>query len=146
MLGFRQLTTDGAGNAAIDETLSVAVSDGDVITATATDPLDNTSEFSACVVTTCVELAVFGQPIMALDRETLTWTVAADVRFVRGDLTNVETYAMTGDGMLFGATSLDIAFDAPAPQAGLYYLVRPLGCGSWQTVPDAERDRDATLP
>ena len=146
MLGFTQLTTDGRGDATIDETLSAAVSDGDVVTATATDPLGNTSEFSACVVASCVDLAVFGQPIMALDRETLVWAGAADIRFVRGDLADVEMYATTGDGTLLGATSLDISLDAPAPGAGLYYVVRRLGCGSWQTLPDAEPDRDAALP
>ncbi|MDT5270286.1 MAG: hypothetical protein QOH49_2472 [Acidobacteriota bacterium] len=46
-LGFSDVTTDGNGNAAFNVTLpNVAV--GKVVTATATDPSGNTSEFSAC--------------------------------------------------------------------------------------------------
>jgi hypothetical protein len=45
-LGSTQVTTDGSGNAAIDVTLPVATDTGARISATATDPLGNTSEFS----------------------------------------------------------------------------------------------------
>jgi hypothetical protein len=41
-------TTDGAGNATFNASLPVAVPVGQVVTATATDPNNNTSEFSAC--------------------------------------------------------------------------------------------------
>ena len=51
-LGSTSVTTDGSGNAAISATLAVATSAGQAVTATATDPSGNTSEFSACVVTT----------------------------------------------------------------------------------------------
>ncbi|HZB46314.1 MAG TPA: FG-GAP-like repeat-containing protein, partial [Pyrinomonadaceae bacterium] len=47
-LGAADVTTDGSGNASFDVTLPVAVSLGEVVTATATDPAGNTSEFSAC--------------------------------------------------------------------------------------------------
>ena len=33
-----------------------------------------------------------------------------------------------------------------ASGAGIYYLVRELGCGSWQTVVGAEPGRDSELP
>ncbi len=42
------LTTDADGNAAFTFTVAVAVDPGQFITATATDPGNNTSEFSAC--------------------------------------------------------------------------------------------------
>ncbi|MBZ0292548.1 MAG: CSLREA domain-containing protein, partial [Anaerolineae bacterium] len=48
-LGFAEVTTDGSGNALIDETLTASASLGQFITATAIDPGGNTSEFSACV-------------------------------------------------------------------------------------------------
>jgi hypothetical protein len=42
--------TDGNCNAPINVTLPINVQSGHVIAATATDPSNNTSEFSACVV------------------------------------------------------------------------------------------------
>lgn len=51
-LGSATLTTDGLGDVAFTEQFAVAVSAGEVVTATATDPADNTSEFSATVVAT----------------------------------------------------------------------------------------------
>ena len=49
-LGFILLPTDAAGNASFINTLTgVSVADGSLVTATATDSANNTSEFSACV-------------------------------------------------------------------------------------------------
>ena len=45
-LGFGQVTTDGSGVGNFDVTLSVAIAPGDFVSATATDPEGNTSEFS----------------------------------------------------------------------------------------------------
>lgn len=49
-LGGFLVTTDAAGDVAFSRTLSGATLGGESITATATDPNDSTSEFSACVV------------------------------------------------------------------------------------------------
>jgi CSLREA domain-containing protein len=49
-LGTTQVTTDGTGHAAIDVTLPVATEVGARITATATDPAGNTSEFSQRII------------------------------------------------------------------------------------------------
>lgn len=49
-LGASPVTTDGAGNATIDVTLPVASEAGARISATATDPAGNTSEFSQRIV------------------------------------------------------------------------------------------------
>lgn len=49
-LGFTDTMTDGTGTAVFTVDLPVAASVGDQITATATDPDDNTSEFSPCIV------------------------------------------------------------------------------------------------
>ncbi|HEX9377767.1 MAG TPA: hypothetical protein VGB19_16210 [Actinomycetota bacterium] len=47
-LGSVQVTTDGTGRAAFSRQMSAAVAVGQAVTATATDPAGNTSEFSAC--------------------------------------------------------------------------------------------------
>ena len=47
-LGFTNVTTDGSCNASFNVTLPVTVSPQARLTATATDPAGNTSEFSAC--------------------------------------------------------------------------------------------------
>jgi hypothetical protein len=49
-LGSTQVTTDGSGNATIDVVLPVAIEAGSPVTATATDPEGNTSEFSQRIV------------------------------------------------------------------------------------------------
>jgi photosystem II stability/assembly factor-like uncharacterized protein len=46
--GNTQVTTDANGNAAFDVTLAAQLAQGRVVTATATDPAGNTSEFSPC--------------------------------------------------------------------------------------------------
>jgi len=46
-LGTRYLKTDSSGNATFTYTFPVAVAIGQIVTATATDALNNTSEFSA---------------------------------------------------------------------------------------------------
>ena len=48
-LGFANVTTDGSCNTSFNVTLPVATAPGSKITATATDPSGNTSEFSACL-------------------------------------------------------------------------------------------------
>ena len=76
----------------------------------------------------------------------MTWGAPRDVHFAKGNLADVSIYATTADGPLFLATSLDISADNPLPGQGLYYVVRLLGCGSWQTPLGANPARDATLP
>ncbi len=49
-LDSEEVTTDGSGNAAIDVVLPVTLAPGEKVTATATDPDGNTSEFSQRIV------------------------------------------------------------------------------------------------
>jgi len=49
-LGSAQVTTDGAGHADIDVTLSATIEAGQKVSATATDPAGNTSEFSQRII------------------------------------------------------------------------------------------------
>jgi len=46
-LGSKAVTTDGSGNASFDVTLNAAIGGSELVSATATDPNGNTSEFSA---------------------------------------------------------------------------------------------------
>ena len=50
-IGSIQVTTDGSGNAAFDEVLPTTIAVGTSVTATATDPTGNTSEFSQQILT-----------------------------------------------------------------------------------------------
>jgi parallel beta-helix repeat protein len=85
-LGSDTVTTDAAGDATISTTLAVAVAAGNVITATATDPANNTSEFSNSVAVTglgtcppiggdIVYLACFDDQIP--NQVPVGWTVSA---------------------------------------------------------------------
>jgi uncharacterized repeat protein (TIGR01451 family) len=50
LIGAASVTTDGAGNVSFAVTFPVPVTPGQVITATATNPGNNTSEFSRCLM------------------------------------------------------------------------------------------------
>jgi hypothetical protein len=50
-------TTNGSGQAVFQVDLAGLVANGNVVTATATDPLGNTSEFSACVIVSAIATA-----------------------------------------------------------------------------------------
>jgi parallel beta-helix repeat protein len=58
-IGSTNVTTDGSGNASFNVILNVTVPAGQRITSTATDGVNNTSEFSACSQPTAIELASF---------------------------------------------------------------------------------------
>ncbi|MBZ0295783.1 MAG: right-handed parallel beta-helix repeat-containing protein, partial [Anaerolineae bacterium] len=76
-LGFAEVTTDGSGNALIDETLTASVSLGQFITATTIDPGGNTSEFSACVEVEAGPLAAPTDLVATAESSTtigLSWT------------------------------------------------------------------------
>jgi len=148
-LGTTTVTTDLSGNTNFEASFAAAVPAGHSVTATATNPVRSTSDFSACLtVVDCQTLAlVFGQTILAPNRDELSWPVAEDVAFVKGDLALVAGYAIGAQGLLTGATLLDISLDNPGPGAGLYYLVkRQQLCSGWQTTPGAEPARDGALP
>jgi hypothetical protein len=69
-----------------------------------------------------------------------------DIRVVRGVLAQVSSYVFFDTGVQYGATQLDVSLDSPPPGTGIWYLVRNLSCGSWQTLLGAEPARDLNLP
>ena len=144
-LGFVDTTTDAAGQATFEASFPNAMPGADIISATATGPDGDTSEFSSCR-TACLDISVFGQTLRAPSPDELSWNDAADVRAVRGELAEVGIYGVLEELFLDSATSLDMSGDFPEQDKGFYYLVRLEICGSWQTEPDAEPDRDTMLP
>jgi hypothetical protein len=76
----------------------------------------------------------------------LMWPFAADVRWVRGELSSLSAYAVVASGSAGAATFLDVKTDVPMVGTGFWYLVRLAGpCGSWQSAPGNEPGRDAVL-
>ena len=91
-------------------------------------------------------LAIFGQEVLALNSETLSWAEPAEIDYVRGDLALVDMYIVD----VFETLPLGALLDDPLPPGsgeGFFYLVKPdCAVGSWQTTLGAEPDRDAELP
>jgi hypothetical protein len=91
---------------------------------------------------------VFDQEILAATDDTFTWGTPADVKFVRGELSALNSYGFDQSGNLSSASSLTDS-TTPTAGAGFYYLVRLAGSctvGSWQSVIGAEPGRDQVLP
>ncbi|MHC4429034.1 MAG: hypothetical protein ACYS0D_10615, partial [Planctomycetota bacterium] len=112
---------------------------------TATGP-EGTSEYAACrAAVPCPALVAFPQTILAPNKTSLSWPVAADIKFVVGPLSGVSSYTISNSGMVPGAVSIGTGGD-PAPDTGRYYAVRDWGCASWQTVFFGEPGRDVAFP
>ncbi len=65
-IGTFPVTTDGSGKASFDQTLATSVPEGQGVSATATDPSNNTSEFSYCHPTTTTNLNWQAAQLLAL--------------------------------------------------------------------------------
>ena len=75
LLGSTMVTTDGSGDASFLVTFSTTLPTGTVITATATDPGNNTSEFSQCATVADFTIAVSPASVTVLRGEAATYTV-----------------------------------------------------------------------
>ncbi len=132
-LGSASVTTDSAGNAGLDVSLSTSVPEGWWVTSTATlEPEGATSEFSACVgATGTADPAV--EPIMGLLFDStagIDWSAAPSATgydVMRGDLSDLRWNESVGDATCgwedHPSTSL-VDSEAPAPGTGFYYMIR----------------------
>jgi CSLREA domain-containing protein len=59
-LGSQSVTTNGSGNASFTATVPTGTAPGNVVTSTATNPTNNTSEFSGCTATPIGKLSARG--------------------------------------------------------------------------------------
>ncbi len=92
-LGSAQVTTDSGCNATINAVLPVSLAAGQVVTATATDPANNTSEFSSCAT------AATAPPTVQFNAA--NYDVTEDCTFV--------TLTVTRSGDTSGTSTVDFA-------------------------------------
>ncbi|HEX9513293.1 MAG TPA: T9SS type A sorting domain-containing protein [Puia sp.] len=96
-LGFKQVTTDATGNAGFTDTLmGVSMPAEAVITSTATDSANNSSEFSACVLATVL-------PLHLLDFTATTNGSHITLRWITAGEQNTKYFDIerSGDGSIF---------------------------------------------
>jgi VCBS repeat-containing protein len=99
-LGSATAATDGACNATFNVTLPIAVPAGQVVTATATDPGGNTSEFSACVTVTLSNSPPDAVNDMATTNEDtpVTINVLANDTDPDGDTLTISSFSQGANG------------------------------------------------
>ncbi len=114
------------------------------------DASDSCGNTSHCTQTIEIEAvgqspSPYGLTITAIPTQIL-FPQMSSVDYVKGDLAQVASYGIFESGTLFNAPSLDTGGDLPSSGNGIYYLVRPAFCGSWQNQIGSEPDRDIHLP
>lgn len=91
-------------------------------------------------------LGFLAAPLVASDKNTLSWGYPQDVSWVRGSLPLSGAYDVEASGTLDGAPTLVIGADLPVAGGGFYYLVKPRPCGSWQAFYGQKPERDEAIP
>jgi uncharacterized repeat protein (TIGR01451 family) len=102
-IGSTSVTTDGTCNASFTVTVPVTVSSSQVISATATDPGGNTSEFSAWSSSTTTTVASNNNPSTYGQAVTFTATVTSGAGTPTGTVTFKDGAATLGTGTLDGS-------------------------------------------
>ena len=103
-LGFANVTTDASRDAAINATLPLGVTLGHAVTATATDPSNNTSEFSACRTVTDGVVRAY----------TVTNTNDAGAGSLRQAITDANNNTATTDTIQFNIAGAGVKTIQPA--------------------------------
>jgi CSLREA domain-containing protein len=107
-LGAATVTTDAGGNASFTVTLATAAAGGSVVTATATDPSNNTSEFSGCAVVTAAATNITLTPSSATNPVGSTHTVTATVTKGTSPETNKTVTFHIDSGPNIGASATGV--------------------------------------
>ena len=108
------------------------------------DGIANASDNCKYVANPAQSSIVFGQTVLATSGTTFGWTDPADVRFVRGPLSDVDVPVADQSGSLVWATSYSDPGEPTSSGAGFYYLFG-LDCpaGSYETALGAEPARNS---
>ncbi len=125
-LGFTTVNTDAAGNATFSVTLPVTVANGQFITATATDPNGNTSEFSRSFAQSPagppdLRISVSDGVSSASPGDTLTYTLSYGNVGNQG-ATGVTLTETLPTGTTFNAAASTVGWTQTAPGSGVFTL------------------------
>jgi CSLREA domain-containing protein len=125
-LGSTTVTTDGSGNASFTAIVSGTATPGQSVTATATDPSNNTSEFSACIPVgsppsppAITEFLPMSGPVgtsVTITGSSFTGTTAVAFNGVSAAFSNVSNSSITAI-VPAGATTGKISVTTPAGTA-----------------------------
>jgi len=120
-LGFTNVTTNGSGDGVFSANLAVVTSTGQFITATAADPNNNTSEFSACVPVVVISApaaapvrSYFNTPTVPLSWSAVTYATGYIVQW---DDNNAFSSPVTEPPLLV----TQLATSITVPGDGVYY-------------------------
>lgn len=108
------VTTDASGNGTFAVTTAIGLAAGQVITATATDPNSNTSEFSACVQASLLTIFV--------EENTNNAAALNSVTFVRDPFTLTDNFNFSSDHrtrVIFFTSNLNLTSAGPPDQSVL---------------------------
>lgn len=108
------VATDAGGNGSFVLTTAIGLSAGHIITATATDPSSNTSEFSACVQASLLTIFV--------EENTNNAAALNSVTFVRGPFTLTDSFNFSNDHrtrVIFFTSNLNLMSSGPPDQSVL---------------------------
>jgi hypothetical protein len=112
--GALAVTTDANGNGSFSVTIAGALPAGHVITATATDPNSNTSEFSVCGQSSLLTIFV--------EENTNDAAAVNSVTFVRGPFTLTDNFNFSSDHrtrVIFFTSNLNLMSSGPPDQSVL---------------------------
>jgi len=140
-LGSSAVTTDGNGNAAFTFNPATSVSLGNWVTATATDPVGNTSEFSQAVQVSSLQPVITQQPT---NQTIFSGGMATFSVSVKGVPPFSYQWRLNGTDLTGAFGSILLVTNAQISDAGAYSVIMSNGFGwvvssnAWLTVNNAK--------